>query len=161
MLQKTTIILCLGLSVAGCARLTDSRLNPLNWFGRSTSQPVSATATQEIRPLITGRSVAIETRGLVHSVTALSIEHTSSGAIIRATGVADTQDQFNAELVLESVENGVLTYGFRIEKVADFAALGSAASRQITVATLLTNAELAGVRSIRVVGASNSRTSRR
>lgn len=163
MLKKTTFVLCFGLTVAGCARLADSRINPLNWFGRSAPVASATSQTEAPRPLIPrSRGVQIvDGRSLIHSVTALSIDRTPSGAIIRATGEADSQGQFNAELVLVSAENGALIYDFRIERPAGYQAQGSSNSRVITAAATLSAAELQGVRSIRVQAANNARSTRR
>ena len=154
------LILCAVIAVTGCARVADSRMNPLNWFGKSTSAPL--TASGEIRPLVpTNRATrAVDDRGAIQSVTGLAIEKTPNGAIVRATGIASTQGQFNAQLVPVSNEGAVLTLAFRIEGVAN-AGTNSAFSRQVTVARVLTLADLAGVRTIRVQSATNQRSASR
>lgn len=154
------LMFCAALATTGCARVADSRMNPLNWFGKSTSAPL--TASGELRPLVpTNRATRlVDGRGGIQSVAGLVIEKTPNGTIVRATGVASTQGQFNAQLVPVSNENGVLTLVFRIEGVAN-AATNAAFSRQVTVARVLTFAELAGVRTIRVQSATNQRSASR
>lgn len=154
------LLLCATLAVTGCARIADSRLNPLNWFGQPTSAPL--TASGEIRPLVPANRTTrvVDGRGAIQSVTGLVIEKAPNGAIVRATGVASTQGQFNAQLVPVSNESGTLTLVFRIEGVAN-APTNSAFSRQVTVARVLTFTDLAGVRTIRVQSATNQMSSRR
>ena len=161
MRHTLTLILCLGLVLTGCARLAESRLNPLNWFGRSA--PVMATtADGQIQPLVPpGQAAAQDTRVVIDQIVDLQIEQTSSGAIVRATGLAATQGFYNAELVLASSADGNVVYDFRVAAPAGFEAIGTEASRRITVALELSVAELAGIRSVAVRGAQNARESRR
>ena len=161
MLRPLTIILCLGLFLTGCARLADSRLNPLNWFGRSA--PVAATtADGQLRPLVpAGDDAVVDTRVLIDQIIEMQIDPTTSGAILRATGLAATQGFYNAELVLAASDNGNVVYDFRVAAPEGFEAIGTEASRRITVALELSAAELAGIRSVAVRGAQNARESRR
>lgn len=159
MRHKLTLILCLGLMLAGCARLAESRLNPLNWFGRS-APVVATTADGAPVPLVTA-TAAQDTRVLIDQIVEMQIEQTSSGAILRATGLAATQGFYNAELVLAAAEDGNVIYDFRVAAPEGFEAIGTEASRRITVALDLSVAELAGIRSVAVRGAQNARESRR
>ena len=161
MRHTLTLILCLGLVLTGCARLAESRLNPLNWFGRS-APVVATTADGQIQPLVPpGQAAAQDTRVVIDQIVDLQIEQTSSGAIVRTTGLAATQGFYNAELVLAASDNGDVTYDFRVAAPASFEAIGTEASRRITVALELSNAELAGIGNITVRGAQNARGSRR
>ncbi len=161
MLRSLTLILCLGLMLSGCAKLANSRLNPLNWFGPSA--PVSnTTADGQLRPLVTvAEATVVDSRVLIDQIVEMQVDPTSSGAILRATGLAATQGFYNAELVLAASENGDVTYDFRVAAPAGFEAIGTEASRRITVALELSNAQLAGIRNITVRGAQNARGSRR
>lgn len=159
MLRATTLMICLALGLSGCARLADSRVNPMNWFGRSSE--VAATPETRVPLIPSGGVVEVDNRALIETVTDLLIERTPGGAIIRASGVAATQGYFNAELVLTGIEGGVARYDFRVEAPAGYEAVGSARSRQITVAIDLSRAELAGIRSIEVRGATNARRASR
>ena len=157
MRHTLTLILCLGLVLTGCARLAESRLNPLNWFGRS-APVVATTADGQIQPLVPpGQAAAEDTRGVINQIVDLQIEQTSSGAIVRATGLAATQGFYSAELVLASSADGNVVYDFRVAAPAGFEAIGTEASRRITVALELSVAELAGLRSVTVRGAQNAR----
>ena len=161
MLRSFTTVICLGLMLSGCARLAESRLNPMNWFGRS-APVVNTTPAGELRPLVpAGAGVAAVARVAIDQIVELQLEPTRSGAILRATGLAATQGFYNAELVLAAGENGNVVYDFRVMAPAGFEAIGTEASRRITVALELSAAELAGIRSVTVRGVQNARESRR
>lgn len=160
--MRLTLMLCLALAVAGCARIADSRLNPLNWFG--SSRPVAnLDENGQVRPLVPAGSFTrvVDQRGLIAQVTAMEVARNPQGAIVRATGVASAQGGFNAQLVPVDVSGGVLTLAFRVERPAGFQPGGSVASRTISVARLIPADELAGIRAIRVQGAQNARVSSR
>lgn len=160
MIRPLLLSAAIALTVSGCARIAESRLNPMNWFGRST---VETTAPADVRPLVPEgrRTQVVEGRQLVQSVAAMRIDRTPGGAIVQATGVAATQGYFNAQLVLASIENGVMTLDFRAEVPAGFQAIGPERSRRIDAAYTLSAAELAGIRTVRVQGAQNARSARR
>lgn len=158
MFRSATLCLCLVLTVAGCASLSNSWINPLNWFGSATSVPTTADGT--VRPLVTPGQLAepVDGRVLVPDVTGLVIEQTPDGAIIRATGVAPMPGYYNAQLVRTSLVDGVLTYELRAEPPpasppqGGGSTIGNIASRSLNVATSVANTTLNGVRTVRVVG---------
>ncbi len=156
------IALIAVLAVTGCARIADSRINPLNWFGSSTAV-ANVDAAGNLRPLVTAEMIQREVDGrvLVDSVDQLEISRNAGGAILRATGTMATQGGFNAQLVPVAFEGGTLTFAFRVEMPQGFQPQGSANTRRITVARVLDAGMLAGVRTIRVQGARNARTSSR
>lgn len=161
MLRATLLTITVLLTLSGCARLSDSQLNPLNWFGNSTQAPVTS-AGDRLTLIPAGRAtVIIDGRSMVQSITSLSIDRSSSGAIVRAVGVAPTQGYFNAELVNRGVTNGVLTLEFRAQRPNGIEVSGSDRSRQINVAYPLDASELSAIQSVRVEAATNARTSRR
>lgn len=154
------LLLCAVLAAPGCARLSESRLNPLNWFG--ASQPVAnVDAAGNLRPLVTADMIGqvADGRILIASVDALEVNRTPGGALVRATGTAASQGSFNAQLVPVSQDGGTLTLAFRVEVSTN--ETGPVASRQVTVARVLTQQELAGISRIRVQGAGNARVSSR
>lgn len=162
MLRKTLLGTAVLLTLTGCGRLADSRFNPINWFGNSRQEaPVDANG--ELRPLIpeNRRTTIVDGRTLIQSVTAMTIDRSASGAIVRAVGDAPTQGYYNAELISRGVENGVLTLEFRAQAPAGFEAEGSARSRQINAAYVIDSNDLSGIRTVRVQSATNARTSRR
>ncbi len=154
MLRPLALGLCLTLSVAGCQRVSSSGLNPLNWLGNPQVQANAPVVTAETQPLVPAGALAPppDTRELVPDITGVVIEQTPDGAIIRATGVAPTQGYYNAQLVLQSFENGVLTYELRAEEPSGGVSVGSIASRTLNVATSVAGATLDAVRTVRVVG---------
>ncbi len=146
--MKKPLIVMLALTAAvGC-----SRLNPVNWFGKSSPTPVvvvtDAPAPQDPRPLI-------------QQVASLRIEETPDGAIVRAVGVAPTQGYWQAALLPRRVTDGVLVYDFRAVPPITAMPVSTQASREVTVAAGVDRATLAGVRQIVVQGASNALTSGR
>ena len=161
MLRTTLLSTAVLLTLSGCARISDSRLNPFNWFGGS--REATAPEPVEIRPLVPERRITqiVDGRQMVSSVTALRVDRAPSGAIVRATGVAPTQGFYNAELVDAGVNNGVLLLEFRAQAPSGFEAEGTARSRQINAAYVIDAADLSGIRTVRVQAASNARTSAR
>ncbi|MEJ6398812.1 hypothetical protein [Yoonia sp. 208BN28-4] len=159
--KALTLALTATLTLSACATISNSRFNPLNWFGPSTSVPV--TATGEIRPLVdpATRFGEVETRNLIAAIESMRIERSPSGAIVRATGIAAAQGQYNAELVEAGQSGGVLTLAFRAAMPNNAQMGGPLATRRITVATELDFNDLDGVRTIRVQGAQNVLSSSR
>ncbi|WP_172961022.1 hypothetical protein [Oceaniglobus roseus] len=140
--------------VAGCARVSNSRLNPFNWFGRSqavTAVPVTPDETGDPRPLI-------------DQITTLEVERTPGGAIVRATGLPPTQGHWDGELLLvgdEDPVDGVLQYQFRIMPPPAPTRVSTPRSREVVVGLYLTRQALENVREIRVSAARNARAVRR
>ncbi len=161
--------LALTLALGACAGVRESRLNPLNWFGRS-----EARASTVVRG--TGLERPADPRPLVDQVTAMTVEAIPGGAILRATGLPPTQGFWLAELVrvdtiLETTgadgtvtrvrDTGVLVFDFRLAPPPYQALPGTPVSREIEVATYLTVNDLAGVSRIVVRGLRTERVIRR
>ncbi|MGJ8611150.1 MAG: hypothetical protein ACSHWY_08655, partial [Octadecabacter sp.] len=102
-----------------------------------------------------------DNRALVQSVVSLRVDRSPTGAIVTAVGLAPTQGYFNAELINRGIESGVLVLEFRAQAPTALNVPGSDRSRQITAAYDIEASELAGIRSVRVQSASNTRTSAR
>ena len=149
-----------AIALSGCARLSESRLNPSNWFASGGGGGATVAEGRDRGPLVPAgvRTLEVDARPLIAQVSSVSLERTPDGAILRATGVAQSQGWFNAELVLIAIDGGTATYAFRAEAPRDFQNTGSAASRSITAAVNLDLAELAAIRRFRVEAAGNSRT---
>ena len=162
MLRTTLLGTAVLLTLSGCARISESRLNPFNWFGNS-QEVATPSEPREIRPLVPEgrRTVIVDGRQMVSSVTALRVDRSATGAIVRATGLAPTQGYYNAELVSTGVSNGVLMLEFRAQAPAGFEAEGTTRSRQINAAYIIDTADLSGIRTVRVQAATNARTSGR
>lgn len=135
--------------LTACGGFRDSRLNPRNWFGRSALADIVVVQTADPRPL-------------VDQVLTMVVEPYPGGAIIRATGLPPTQGFWQAELEPLAVDdNGVLVYEFRVFPPIIDRRPGTQASREITVATSLSDIKLQGITRIVVQGAQNARESRR
>ena len=163
-MRKSVLAMLVGATVlSGCATVRDSALNPLNWFG-SRSDPTVAVPRDQLPPLVPeGAGVQIiDQREVIAQVTEARLERTADGALLRATGIAPAQGFFNAQLVrVASDSASVLRFQFRAQRPAGEAIIGSAASREITVATPLSEQTLVGIRSVIVEGASGAVTARR
>ena len=144
-----------ALLAAGCGTISDSRLNPVNWFGSGRSESVAATAQP---------STPRDGRALIRQVVSLQIDRTPGGAIVKAIGLPETQAHYDAELVPlgdGAAVDGVLEYQFRISPPAGTPPAGPPQSREVVVALFVTNQTLVGVRTIRVSGADNAVVVRR
>ncbi len=151
-------LLILALVLAGCGRIRDSRINPFNWFGRS--EPVAVAASAE--PAVPGRPG--DPRILVAEVTEMEVARQPGGAIVRATGLPPTQGWWDAALVAENgglPVDGVLTFRFVIDQPREARRVSTPQSRAVTAAAWLSDVKLANISQIVVLGAQNSRASRR
>ncbi|MEZ5676235.1 hypothetical protein SAMN06265173_1087 [Thalassovita litoralis] len=154
------------LVLTGCG---NSRLNPMNWFGRAKSTPV-ATA-ENTNPLIPQRRGSILRREqlpyagqLMSQVKTLHIERTPGGALVRVSGIAQFQRPYEVRLIPTNNKqpvNGVLTFDLKAVQPGKKLAQGSEWTRTVTAATFLTDNELDGVRTIQVQAAQNTMSSRR
>ncbi|MCB1522962.1 MAG: hypothetical protein KDJ23_02595 [Rhodoblastus sp.] len=149
--------LVLTLVVSGCAKVRDSKFNPVNWFGRS-----KAVATAPANPVVPGRPD--DGRLLVDQVTELEVARQPGGAIVRASGLPPTQGWWDAALVPENdglAVDGVITYRFVVAAPPKAKRVSTPQSRELTAAIFLSDMRLQDVRQIVVVGTQNSRSVRR
>ncbi len=145
-------LLIATLVVAGCG---SSRLNPRNWFGESRAE-----AVPDLGPV----SNTIDNRPPVPEVSALTIERTSSGALVRAEAVMPSAGWWDAELVAENFgrpTGGVLTLRFVAAAPRAPVAAPNPAARTLVAAYTLTQAQLDTAAEVVVVGGTNSRRVRR
>lgn len=141
---RVSIALALCLSLAACG----SRLNPLNWFGGDREERITITEVE----------VPTDPRPLVAEVISLSIEPTTSGAILTATALTETTGYWQPGLVEAGREDGAVTYEFRAAPPVAGSVAGPEPTRQIVVARALSQGDLRGLRSITVVARTNRRT---
>lgn len=163
MLRIISLLALLVLTTSGCARVSESRLNPFNWFGSGEAVEIDPTTGQpvidraRIRPLVPASRVTqtVDARPLVAEVTQLEITPTIGGVIIRATGDSATAGSFSAELTLREASSEGLFLDMRA-----FQQTG-AGGGSVTVARFISDADLGSARTITVRGASNSLSRRR
>jgi hypothetical protein len=149
--SRRHVVLGLGLALAGCGAVRDSRLNPFNWFKRSEARETIALPDQGRDP-----------RPLVDTVLSMAVEPIPGGAVVRARGLTPTQGWWDAELVGRDLdENGVLVYEFRLLPPVGRTDVNTQRSREIDVAIYISDVKLANVREIVVQGATNARSARR
>ncbi|PWR02958.1 hypothetical protein DKT77_08400 [Meridianimarinicoccus roseus] len=115
-------------------------------------------------------AVALDTRPLVGTVTAVTLEPTPGGAILTATGLTSGQGYWDVGLVRDrsaDLPDTARRYTFHARPPVDADGApvatsgGPAATRQVTAAVFIGGTSLAGLRQITVVGADGSRTARR
>ena len=154
-MERRHFIALAGIAaVAGCARVGRSRLNPLNWFGGAES-----VDTVQAAPDAAG---VADPRPLVPQVTALRVDRTPGGAIVRATGLPPRQGWWSGALLpVPDDDPAVLSYQFRAVPPAEATRVSTPRSREVVVADFVTDQTLAGVRQIRVAGAANALAVRR
>ena len=153
-LISSVVILAL---LSGCSGWRDSRMNPGNWFGGG-----EAAVPDTLVPI--EAMTAVDGRPLVAQVTALSVEPTPGGIILRATGLPSTQGYSRGALVLENQDgvpvDGTLTFQFRVAPPIGPASVGTPPSREMVVGVFLTRQNLRGVTTLRVLGEGNERSIR-
>ncbi|MGR3485190.1 MAG: hypothetical protein ACU0BF_07590 [Paracoccaceae bacterium] len=149
--MRAALIVLVALSVAGCARIAASPLNPLNLI-----RGVESALAPADQPLVPAsfRAGAVDARVPVARLTGAVLEPTATGALLRATGLGPA-DAFNLDLVPVAGGAGALTFDLRAET------RGAAGQRAVTVARAFTFQELAGVGTLRVRSATNQFTVRR
>jgi len=147
-----TFALTAVLVLSSCGAMRESRLNPMNWFGRSHAEKTEFTAAQSPE----------DKRPLVDQVLSMVVEKTQNGAIVLATGLPPSQGFYDAELVARPVDDkGVLVFDFRLMPPPEPKPAGSPRTREVKAAAYLTHRALENVRQIVVQGAGNARSSRR
>lgn len=142
--------LALVLTLGGCG----TPLNPANWFGGS--EPATATMGPVALP-----TTAEDGRPLMAQVISLDIDQMKGGAIVRAVGLPPTQGYWDADLVAQPVQDGVMTYEFRALPPPGPAAVSTQQSREVAAGAFLSTYDLQEIRQITVVAAGNALTSRR
>ena len=152
-----SIVVVLALSLlAGCAQIGESRFNPFNW-GRGGDAPDTLVPVDQ--------RIVIDNRPLVSQVTGLALEPTPGGLIVRATGQAPGAGFWQGDLVPDrrdgAVPDGVMAFQFRVAPPPAPQPAPTARSREIVVATFISDQQLRGVREVRIIGAGNSRGARR
>lgn len=153
MTRALILLLVATLTLAACGAMRDSRVNPRNWFARSTAEPTLGPTR-----------ASVDRRPLVPNVTALTIEPTSTGALVRAEALMPDVGWWDAELLPENngrPRDGVLTYRFVAARPRQGVPVSATAPRTLTAAAVLTIYDLELVREVVVVGRDTTRRARR
>ena len=158
-------VLCLAIAVMGVSAC-NSRYNPVNWFGGSEDLPDEGSSTNPLIPKKSGMSRPEESYpGIpVATISELKVERVANGALIRATGVAYVQGAFSVQLQPQNKGkpvDGVLTFDLMAIHPSNGYAGGPDRTREVIVAHSLTDQQLEGVRTIKVVANNNARQARR
>ncbi len=145
MLRPLPVLMVAALTLSGCSTVSESRYNPLNWFGSSGTPVVSGS-----EPLVPPEALSgVSDLRVPMTVTGVEVARTDSGALVTVTGVAPAPGYYNAQLVRAGIDGGILV----LRLVAEAPATPVSGAREITVATSVSNTTLAGVTGVRVEGA--------
>lgn len=162
------IIGCVALALSGCSRFSESRLNPMGWFGSSSSAP------ETLEPEGGYPTERQDSRLPVARVTAARWEPLYEGRMLVVTGLAATKGWSKVALVTEvpmppgrihGDDTGVL----RLRLVGNPPAAGSyeashaanPASDTLTVALTLPSEALSDINQVVITGAGNAVSLRR
>ncbi|MCA0927161.1 hypothetical protein [Ruegeria profundi] len=174
-MQKSfTVLLVATLTLSACNSWSNSRANPSNWFGSSTSTETVDTTTYDPNALVPevseggglfSRPVPEDTSVPITRIDELRIDPTPNGAIIFASGTASRQGAYDARLVRseneENQENGVLEFVFRVTYPERATNQGTERSRMVSDAINISKDDLQATRLVRVIGQQNTLESRR
>lgn len=154
-MRLIAVMLVSAVALGGCARLSESRVNPLNWFGGE--REARAQQPQQVDPLVPQEKVVqtVDGRPLVASLSSMEITPTQGGILVRASGSAAQAGAFSAELTTASVSATEIVLDMRA-----FQGNGTGDGR-VTVARFFTEGELGSARTITVRSASGSLSRRR
>ncbi len=156
MFRTLPVALCAVLLVSGCG----SRFNPMNWFDSGRSGPADAVASQGTDTA----ALLAQAHGLplVAGLKSLDAEPIPGGLILHAVGISPRQQYHSAELIpVPTDEAGVLLFDFVALPPEVATRAGTDRSRELTVATKLTNRGLEGIRTLRVRSTGNILSVRR
>ena len=162
-------LLILSMTLSACGGWRDSRVNPMNWFGQSRSEPVNPQATGAANPLLPQQESIFSRQPedyvgtAVDQVTALSIEPSGGGAIVKVTGLTLRQGAYDVRLTSETdgePVNGVLEFDLRAIQPGN-TPQGPEATRRVTAGLFISDQVLANTREIRVTGARNVQATNR
>lgn len=164
MRASVTGLLAAAVLLSGCATVRDSRINPVNWFGGARAPAEAAQA--DGNALIPQRGALARPEesyegAAIARVSDLVLEPLPGGAVLRATGVAERQGPYEVRLTPVQQEGPVLVFRFDRLLPRQRTPAGPPRTREVTVATHLSELELDGVRAIRVEAAGNARELRR
>lgn len=165
MRKSLLTLLVATMTLTACGAVRDSAFNPFNWFGGSRAEALPEGSTNPLIPrrggIFTRRAPAAYTGVPVATVQELVVDRAAGGAIIRVKGVASQQGPYEVRLVKdEDAAGGTLSYTLKALRTPT-RIVGPPSSREVVAARFVTDNDLAGIRTIRVKGAQNARSTSR
>jgi hypothetical protein len=160
--MRTPVLILLSSSLALSA--CQSRVNPVNWFGKdpedaviTESNPLIPDQTEEGQSFFAREQAIAYVGQPIPQVTNVEVHQVTEGQLVMAVGVSSVHGTHTARLVPREsgVEGGVLTLDFMAIPPEDPIIGGSDLTREITTATVLTDQQMSGVRTIRVAASGN------
>ncbi|MGR3711769.1 MAG: hypothetical protein ACU0A6_01430 [Shimia sp.] len=163
-----SVLLVSTLTLTAC----QSRWNPVNWFGNDKevvlaegeANPLVPQKNNNNNSVFASKPEPVYAGTIVQQVTSVKVFRVTEGALIEVVGVSAIHGAHTLKLDPQNdgkPVNGVLTYNLLAVHPQGGFTGGPEQSRKVTVAHVLTNAQLDGVRTIRVVAAANARETRR
>lgn len=143
----------LTLSLGGCGRVAESRVNPFNWFGGSEEVEVAAEVSPEAE--------ALRDDPLLPRVLELEAAPHPGGVILTAKGLAPTQGYHSAELVLVSQDSGDMVFELRANAPLTTQPEGAQPTRELLVGVFLSQQTMGNANRIVVIAGENRRSVRR
>lgn len=163
-----SLLLVSSFLLSACSGWRDARVNPSNWFGGGRAAKTDVPP-EEINPLLpTQTSILTRDRRekydgiMVAQVTDLAIERTTTGAIVRVTGLSTFQGAYDIRLVPENggdPVDGVLTFSLKAVQPDDQGP-GSALARTLRAGVYVSSNTLARTETLQVNAGTNSLTAR-
>lgn len=149
------------LAVAtGCARVSESRLNPFNWFSASEEAEVSSLLPPEARS-----AGPQDSSTPVPDVVSMQVDRMPGGAVVTAEGVTLTQGFWESRLVevprgLDTPSDAIVL-DFRVQRPYRPHPVGAVPTRTVSAGIYLSEADLRGISQIIVRGSITQRVARR
>ncbi len=144
--------LAMVLVLGACGGMRESQLNPMNWFGRDSTETLVPRG---------GWGTGTDRRALVPVVRDMEVIATTGGALLRASGVTATQGWWDVELRPVNdgrPVDGALIYEFVVAQPRSQMPVSTEPARTVTAAVKIPSPRLQDVRRIIVRGAENART---
>ncbi|WP_435141850.1 hypothetical protein [Pseudopelagicola sp. nBUS_19] len=145
-----------------------SRWNPVTWFDRDEEVPQGTTnplLPEDTQGLFSRNPESSTFTGSpVQTVKSVTVSRVTEGALITVVGVPSVHGVHSVVLAPRNdgkSENGVITLDLLAVHPQGAPWGGTEQAREVTVATVATKQQLEGVRTIRVIAASNARQARR
>lgn len=158
MIRITLFVAALGLSSCGTLQNSTGSIGSLGFGSIGSGGWGGAPRTRADLPdLVTPEQLVQDSRGAVANIVSAEASPTTGGTVVSATATPRGTGAYNLDLVVAGRQGSQLLLDLR----GQIAAAGTPVPRQVTVARSFTNAELAGIRSIKIRAANGTRTLRR